>query len=150
MTCEPVEERRVPTKVQHAKFSLYYSVACALARGHVGLEDFTPEAIADEKVRRLAAKVNVVVDPEIKRVIPPGIVTVKLRDNRVLQRTVEYPKGTPENPVTFGDCAMKFRRCLDFSAKSLDQSKAEAAIDLVGSLESVKNFRMLSSLLIGG
>jgi len=150
MTCEPADKRRVPTKVQHAKFSLYYNVACALARGHVGLEDFTPEAIADEDVRSLAAKVNVVIDPEIKRVIPPGIVTVRLRDNRILQRTIEYPKGTPENPVTFGDCAMKFRQCLNFSAKPLEQSKAEAVIDLVASLESVKDFRVLSSLLIGG
>jgi len=42
MTCQPEAERRLPDSPQHAKFSLYYVVACALARGHVDLEDFTP------------------------------------------------------------------------------------------------------------
>ena len=49
---------------QHAKFSLFYTVACALARGHVDLSDFTPSALADEVVQRLAARVRVEVDPQ--------------------------------------------------------------------------------------
>lgn len=146
MTCEPLEERRVPSRVQHAKFSLYYNVACALARGHVGLEDFTPEAVADETVRDLAAKIDVVVDPNIRRVIPPGIVSVKMRDGRELKRVVEYPMGTPENPVTFDDCVDKFRRCQPFAAKALDPEKTEAAINLVANLESVQDISQLATL----
>lgn len=95
MTCEPAAERRVPVSVQHAKFSLYYNVACALARGHVGLDDFTPEAVADPRVRQLAAMVRVTVDPEMTRLIPPGIVTVRLRDGRKFDKRVDDLKGTP-------------------------------------------------------
>jgi 2-methylcitrate dehydratase PrpD len=147
MTCEPLEERRVPSNVQHAKFSLFYNVACALVRGHVNLEDFTPDAIADETVRNLAAKINVLVDPSIQRIIPPGIVTVKLKDGRELMRRVDFGKGTPENPVTFDDCAGKFRRCLAFAAKPLDSKKTESVVDLVAHLEDVQDIRQLAALL---
>ena len=111
MTCLPEAERRTPTNVQHAKFSLFYTVACALARGHVDLSDFTPSALADEVVQRLAARVRVEVDPSLGRVIPPGIVRVRLRDGRELAMRVEHLRGTPEDPVSFADCAAKLRLC---------------------------------------
>jgi 2-methylcitrate dehydratase PrpD len=137
MTCEPLAERQVPTSVQHAKFSLYYNVACALVRGHVDLADFTPEAIADPVVRDLARRITVAVDPALARIIPPGIVTVRLRDGSELRREVEYPLGTPENPVTFDDCAAKLRRCLPFAARPLDPARVETAIDLIARLETL-------------
>lgn len=146
MTCEPESERRLPTKPQHAKFSLYYVVACGLARGHVGLEDFTPEAVADPVVHDLAAKIRVDVDPAL-RGMPPGIVTVRLKDGRQVRREVPVLKGTPERPCSFAEYAAKFRRCVAFAAKPIPESKVEAAIEFVANLESAKNVRDLVSFL---
>jgi 2-methylcitrate dehydratase PrpD len=95
----------------------------------------------------VAAKINVVVDSNFNRIIPPGIVTVRLKDGRELKKQVEYSKGTPENPVTFDDCIDKFRRCLAFAAKPLDHKKTESVIDLVANLETVQDIRQLITLL---
>jgi 2-methylcitrate dehydratase PrpD len=139
-------ERRKPSTVQHAKFSVYYTVACALARGHVGLEDFTEEALGDSLVREIVAKIRVEVDPALTG-IPPGIVTVKMKDGRQLRREVPVLKGTPESPLSYAEYADKFRHCVAFAAKPISDSKIEAAIDFVANLESAKNVRELVSLL---
>lgn len=146
MTCEPENERRLPTKPQHAKFSLYYVVASALARGHVGIEDFTPEAVADPIVRDLCAKIRVEVDPAL-RGIPGGDVTVTLKNGRQIRRQVPVLKGTPERPCTYEEYAAKFRRCVAFAAKPIPESKVEAAIVFVANLESAKDVRELVSFL---
>ena len=145
MTCEPEAERRLPTVVQHAKFSLYYNVACALARGHVGLQDFTPQAIADETVRTLSAKIRVPIDPNL-RTTRPGLVIVRLTDGRELRREVEHIKGSEGNPLRFEECVAKFRACLAFAARPLDPVKTEAAVALVAELETVDDVRQLVSL----
>jgi len=146
MTCEPTAERQVPTTVQHAKFSLAYNVACALVRGHVTLDDFTPEAIADPLVRELCTRVRAVVEPRFTQIIPPGDVTIRLKDGRELHHEVPYPKGTPENPVSFAECADKLRACLPFAARPLDSASVETAIAQVASLETVEDVRTLVSL----
>jgi 2-methylcitrate dehydratase PrpD len=146
MTCEPESQRRIPTTPQHAKFSLYYVVASALARGHVGIEDFTPEAVADPLVRGVAGKINVDIDPA-QRGMPPGIVTVTLKDGRQVRREVHAFKGTPERPCTWEEYAAKFRRCLSFAAKPIAPDNVEAAIDFVANLESAGDVRRLVELL---
>lgn len=146
MTCEPESERRLATNVQHAKFSLYYVVASALARGHVGLEDFTAEAVADPEVRQVASRIRVMQDPAL-RGIPGGDVTVKLKEGPQIRRQVPVLTGTPERPLTYADCAAKFRRCVAFAARPLPKDKVEAAIDFVANLQSAGNVRDLVTLL---
>jgi 2-methylcitrate dehydratase PrpD len=139
-------ERRNPSNVQHAKFSVYYAVACALVRGHVGLEDLTVEAVTDPVIRDIVGKTRVEVDPAFSG-IPPGIVTVKMKDGRQLQREVPVLKGTPEKPLTWAEYADKFRRCVEFAAKPIPTNKVEATINLVANLESMKNVKELIPLL---
>ncbi|MBI3068957.1 MAG: MmgE/PrpD family protein [Betaproteobacteria bacterium] len=146
MTCEPESERRLPTSVQHAKFSLYYAVASALVRGHVGLEDFTPETVADPQVRMVASRIRVNQDAAL-RGIPGGDVTVRLKQGPRIRREVPVLTGTPERPLSYADCAAKFRRCAEFAAVPLAKDKVEAAIDFVANLESAGNVRDLVTLL---
>jgi 2-methylcitrate dehydratase PrpD len=146
MTCEPESERRMPTKPQHAKFSLYYAVACALARGHVWLDDFTEEAVNDPLVRDVEAKMRVEQHPEW-RGMPPGIVTVTLADGRRLHKEVPIMQGAPERPLPYEAYVDKFRRCLAFTARPLRDDQVQGAIDLVGRLDSVDDVRALLPLL---
>jgi 2-methylcitrate dehydratase PrpD len=146
MTCEPEAERRLPTNPQHAKFSLYYNVACGLVHGRVGIADFTPEALADEQVRAVAAKIHVPIDPN-PRSNRPARVAVRLRDGREVERGFEHLRGTPENPITFEECAAKLRACVPFAARPLDSERVEQAIRLVADLESVDDVRPLATLL---
>jgi len=146
MTCEPERERRLPTQPQHAKFSLYYTVACALVRGKVWLDDFTPEAVADPLVRDVAARIRVEQHPEW-RGMPPGIVTVRLKDGRRLHQEVPLMAGSVERPFDYAQYADKFRRCVAFAARPLPTSKVEATLDFVANLESAADIRELVALL---
>ena len=147
MTCLPEEERRVPTSLQHAKFSLPYTVACALARGHVDLGDFTAQALADEVVRRLAPRVRVEVDAGLGRVIPPGIVRVRLRDGREVAGRVEHLRGSPEDPASFAECAGKLRRCVEYAARRLAAEQVEGVVEFVAALERQDDVGRLARLL---
>ncbi len=58
LVLEPAEQKRVPRSEYEGKFSLQYSVASQLVRGHVSVGDFTDEAITDPEVLAVAAKVR--------------------------------------------------------------------------------------------
>ena len=63
-------------------------------------------------VRELLTRVSVQVDPSFEAVYPvawPARVRVELKDGRVLEETVEHPKGDPENPLTRSELKAKFR-----------------------------------------
>jgi len=138
MTCEPEADRRTPTNTQDAKFSLYYNVACALARGHVTLADFSPEAVADPGVAALTKKIHVHVDPELTSIIPPGRLTVVFTDGTAREAVVPELKGTPANPVSLTDCAEKFRLCLPYAARDMS-SKSDELIDSIVNFEQLED-----------
>src|SRR5581483_4265821 len=58
LVLEPAEQQQRPRSDYEGKFSLQYSVASMLVRGHVGVSDFTDEAIADAAVLAVASKVR--------------------------------------------------------------------------------------------
>src|SRR5262249_11027876 len=58
MVLEPAANKARPRSEYEAKFSLPYSVAAYLVRGGVDVSTYTDEAIADEEVLALAAKVR--------------------------------------------------------------------------------------------
>ena len=59
-----------PRTTEEAQFSLPWSVACALIDGVVGPEQVTGESLTDPARRKLAARVEVVVDDELEKVFP--------------------------------------------------------------------------------
>ena len=148
VVCDPLEAKRNPSSPPEALFSLPYTVASALVRGHVLLEDLTPEAIQDKEVRAIANKITPTVDPAIEkefgRVIGPAVVEVTLKNGRKASRRVDFVKGHPNNPMTIDDCEEKFRNCLPSSAKPLDGKKVSALIKAVRELETLPDVSQLA------
>jgi 2-methylcitrate dehydratase PrpD len=100
-----------------AKFSLQYCVACALVRGHVGLFDFTPSAIADEGVRRLMPDIRVGIDAELESRYPiqwPTRLKLVSQNGQTFETFVPDPKGDPENPLSRAELEDKFRQLAAF------------------------------------
>ena len=58
LVLEPAELKRAPRSEYEGKFSLQYSVASLLVRGHVDVGDFTDEAITDPGVLSVASRVR--------------------------------------------------------------------------------------------
>lgn len=101
-----------PRTLADAKFSLQFCVAAALARGQVGLAEFSDAALADNAVRALLPRVAVAVDPTREAAYPgcwSAAVRVTLADSRTFQAAQERPKGDPENPLTAPELEAKFR-----------------------------------------
>jgi 2-methylcitrate dehydratase PrpD len=151
VVCQPLEQKQNPSSTREALFSLPYTVAAALARGHVSLEDFTDGALQEREVRGLANRVTPTVDKEIEekygRIIGPAIIEVILRDGRALSRRVDFVKGNPRNPMSMGEVEEKFKRCLAFSVRRLEEKKMEALVQQVRELDSLKDVsRILGDL----
>lgn len=151
VVCQPLERKRNPSSFKEALFSLPYTVAAALVRGHVSLEDFTREAIQDEQVRAIANKVTPMVDHAIDeqygRTLGPAVVEVTLRSGKKRSCRVDFVKGHPNNPMTIEDVEIKFRNCLQFSAKPLCDKKASALIQAVKKLETIPDVSQLMDYL---
>lgn len=93
----------LPGSGLEGKFSLPYTVARALRSGHIGLMDFTDEAVLDADVRQLVESVVVREGPDPDR---PGsrepftVVTVHTRDGVSRTRRVDISRGDSRNPLT--------------------------------------------------
>lgn len=132
-----------PTCPYSAKFSLQYCVASALSRGHVNLQDFTPQAIRDQKVRQLMARTSVDFTPEMEDRYPrqwPARLTVNLANGRVLSQKVDNPKGDPENPLTRAELEEKFRLLITGTGY---EEIADVLIEGVNRLERLERVRQL-------
>lgn len=110
LVLEPIDLKRVPRSEYEGKFSLQYSVASLLVRGHVGIEDFTDEAITDPAVLAVAAKVRYEAReyPTYPQAFPGGI-ELTLADGTRLVADFPHQKGGPENPLSTDEVFAKFR-----------------------------------------
>ncbi|MDT8901728.1 MmgE/PrpD family protein [Anaeroselena agilis] len=104
-----------PQNAYGSKFSLQYCIAAALRFGRVGVEEFAPGRAGDGELRRLMGCVAIEVDPaldaEYRR--NPGkwsaTVCVTMDDGERCQQFIAYPKGDPQNPVSYAETEDKFR-----------------------------------------
>lgn len=146
--CVPADVKVRPQNVVNTQFSLPYAIAVGIAKGRASVPEFTFDAIKDELVLDLCSKVKWEVDPEIEAVYPkryPATVIVKTKSGKEYTAHVEYPKGDPENPVSFEEVVEKFRFLAGFT---LNEDKIEKIIDMVKNLVKVENVAELIPLLI--
>ena len=124
-----------------AQFSLPYTIAVAMVRRDVFIDDFLEEKIkGDTRVLQLAQKVRVVVDQEpIGKGLTPCVVGIKTKNGKLYSERVEILRGDPRKPVSIEKVAEKFRKCADFSAKPLPQENLAEVISLVSHLETIPN-----------
>lgn len=110
LVLEPADRKLRPATPYEAKFSLPYCIAALLVRGELGLDSFTEEAIADERVLELAAKVRYeVVDFGAAGSEISGGVRGRA-GGRGCEARVLRPRGTPSNPMSGDEVREKFLR----------------------------------------
>lgn len=124
------------------KFSIQYCVACMAVKKRVSLPDFREPAIHDSLVREIMQKVRVVKDQKMTDIYnahPDQLaseVTIKTKGGKEYSLFVPYPKGDPENPMTFEEVAEKGHSMTDsiIGSETYDQMK-----EFVLHLEDVKD-----------
>ena len=110
LVLEPAAQKLRPRSEYEGKFSLQYSVASLLVRGHVGVSDFTDEAIADPDVLAVAAKVRY--ETREYHTYPqafPGGAVVRLADGTSFEADFPHQRGGPENPLSLDEVRAKYR-----------------------------------------
>src|SRR4029077_3597671 len=100
----------------------------------------------DPAVLRERAKVQLVPEEDLERLIPKrvAVVEVTLTDGTRLTERVEAVRGTPENPMSRDEVIAKAH---DLMAPVLGAASCNALIDKVLGLENVKDIRELRPLL---
>lgn len=103
----------------------------------------------DPAVLKERAKVELVFDEELEKLIPARvtIVELKLTDGTQLTERVDAVRGTAENPMTRDEVAAKAR---DLVAPPLGAAKAAKLIDTIWNIEAVKSIRELRPLIQKG
>ena len=106
-----VAGNREAASAAHAKFSLPYVVAHALAHGSVRLDAFSPERLADPSLRSLMDRVDVVVDPELDAAFPgrrAARVSITWKDGTNASWLQPTRKGDPDAPLSDAELEAKF------------------------------------------
>jgi 2-methylcitrate dehydratase PrpD len=75
--------------------------------------------------------------------IEPTRVELTMKRGEVYTKEVAEPLGSLERPMSFDDCARKFRDC----AKQLGGEQIDRVIELVGRLEQINDIREAIQLL---
>ncbi len=144
LLCTPEEAKKSPRSPVDAQFSIPWGVASAIVGKRVGLDDFTESAIKNKDVLEVTRKMRLEVDNTLSKPGPdPTRVKITSTDGNVFEKVVQVPLGSLERPMSFDDCANKFRDC----AKSLDSGRVEKIIELVGQLEQLEDIREIIRLL---
>jgi 2-methylcitrate dehydratase PrpD len=140
---------RIPETGLQGKFSMGYLIARAFLDGQVTLDTFTDEAVRSKAVLALVEKVQMKVDPAL----PPSTssdgsraarVTLHLQNGPPHVRYEQFPKGSPQLPVTPDELTEKVRAC---ARGVIVNDACERMIRFVSSLETMPSIKPLTELL---
>jgi 2-methylcitrate dehydratase PrpD len=146
--CIPLDVKRNPRNPVDAQFSLPWEIAVALVKGKVTLEDFTPDAIKRKDYLAVSNKVTGELDPALTRhAVGPGRVTIYMKDGKEYTEEVTHCLGSVENPMTYADCADKFRECAPLAIHPLSSERIEQIIEMISRLETLDDATEIVKLL---
>jgi 2-methylcitrate dehydratase PrpD len=138
---------RQPHDSLQAKFSMEFCMASLLLYGKAGLQEFTDEVVRRPEVQSMIKRVHFGVHPEAEAAgynKMTTILTLHLKDGRTLSGRADFGKGSPANPMTYDEAAVKFLDCAGFAKFPMD--KANRIVAVVRDLENLKDVRELTAL----
>jgi 2-methylcitrate dehydratase PrpD len=146
---KPFEIRENPQV--DGQFSIQYTVAASLIRKDLSVKDFEEEAVRDPKAMKLAKKIKITVDHEIKgRTLAPVALTVQMKNGETIVERIDVMRGSPQKPLNWKDIVAKLEGILSYAVFPLSKAKLTKVFQLVQNLEEVVDIRELTRLLKGG
>ena len=147
--CQPEQAKRTPTTVPEAQFSLPYLAAATLVRGRMTVAELEPSAIMSDDLRFWSKRVEIERDDSLAKVpdaLSAAAVEIELTSGERLSETVLGTVGDPQRPCDFARVVEKVDNLLTASGESV-RAKLPAIVDILTSLESVSDMRVLGGLL---
>lgn len=130
-----------PKDQDETKFSIQYTMACALLNGSYGIADMDPPDLSD-RVVKLIEKIHLIPDSTMedrsKGIRGTRVEVVKINEE-ILEETVLVPKGDPENPLTRENILDKLKTCALGQADSAVLVRLVKAVDCIVGDEKFSN-----------
>ena len=146
----PLEVKAFPSTTVESQFSIAWGVASGIALGQVTLQEFTESelGIHNPKILAISKKIaSIEVDPSLSGSFDGARVEVTMKDGTVHNIVREKPKGSPDNPLSFEEVAVKFNGCMNSADRKIPAENAGKLVELVRELEYVDDSRVLTGLL---
>jgi 2-methylcitrate dehydratase PrpD len=103
---------RRPATTEEAQYSLPFPLAAILARGRIGAEEVSPEALEEPEIARLTEAVELIEDDECNARFPAerlARATLFLHDGRVLRSALTMARGDPATALSEAELAAKYQ-----------------------------------------
>ncbi|MBI5967006.1 MAG: MmgE/PrpD family protein [Deltaproteobacteria bacterium] len=129
-----------------AQFSIPYTVAVAIQREEVTLEDFEVEVVKQPRTAELAKKVLVQVDEGLAK--SSTIVNIHTNSGKSFSKRIDVFKGHPQNPLSQEEFLKKFRDCARFSAVPMELQRLEKILTHLLDMENIQNIKQIVELFV--
>jgi len=144
---QPEEQKYNPKTVVDAQFSMPFGAAVAVLYGKASLDEYTQEKVESDEVKEMMRRILCVEDQEIEKEFPrkwPASVTISTKDGKEFSTRIDYPKGDPENPLSWDELTNKFRGLVK---PIYTEQRTEEIIQSTKSLENVSEITSFTRLL---
>jgi 2-methylcitrate dehydratase PrpD len=149
IVAEPEELKRNPRTVVDAQFSMPFGAALAMIYGRASLDEYVQEKVSSPQIKDIMDRVYCRKDPELEKEFPkkwPASVEIVTKKGDRHVAKIEYPKGDPENPLSWDELIQKFETLV---APIFSSKRVKEIIDRVQSLEKEDNLDTFAALLLG-
>ena len=146
LVCEPRARKYSPENSVDAQFSMPYGAAVALTDRAASLDQFSGESFHSPLIKKLMGKVVLQKDMRIEKNFPvewPALVSVFMTNGKRFEKFVRFPKGDPENPLTWQELSAKFH---SLGERVLPTTRCEQIVDAVKNMNSSTNLRDIWNL----
>jgi len=143
---EPLKKKQNPKNVVDAQFSMPFALATAIVKKRLTVSEFVAENLENEEIRGLMQKIIVKHNPELDKEYPvkwPVVLKIKTNGNSYELRK-DYPKGEPEDPISFEEVAEKFK---SLAAEKFSEDQINEIIKIIKRLDKISDVRDLTDVL---
>jgi 2-methylcitrate dehydratase PrpD len=147
IVAQPEESKYNPKTIVDAQFSMPFGAAVAILHGRATLEEYTQENMMSSEIKEMMERIHCVEDPELERDYPrkwPASVFLSTKSGQQYHTKIEFPKGDPENPLTWDELIHKFK---SLASLVFTDRKCDEIIGHVKKIELAEDLKDLSGLL---
>lgn len=141
----PEAAKRNPKTPVDGQFSMHFGAAVAAIHQRTLLEEYDQKVVDSSDVREMMQKVYCYHEPQLDKEFPrkwPARVEIETAKG-TFSESIEFPKGEPENPLSWEELITKFKYV---SAPVYSEERQEEIINAVRNIEKYENIKDISGL----
>lgn len=146
IAAELVGKNYDPRTIAEAKFSLPFCVAAAVIYGKVSLTEFSSVKLNTPEVHEIMKRVKVFIEPKyVNAQLGSAKVIIRTMEGEKLTKSVDTPKGHPNNPLTKTELEKKF---VSLSSLLMRDERIEELLKMIKTLEKMESLQTFSAVLL--